>query len=75
MGASCAIAAGWVLTLYIAAAPNGSSVWVRVVDDVSGAVFGQQVITDLPAATQFLSPLLYLTNSNTAAAAFECSGH
>ena len=35
MGASFAIATGGVLTLYIAAPPNGSSVWVRVVDEVS----------------------------------------
>ena len=38
MGASFAIATGGVLTLFIAAPPNGSSVWVRVVDEVSGAV-------------------------------------
>ena len=40
MGASFAIATGGVLTLFIAAPPNGSSVWARVVDEVSGAVFG-----------------------------------
>lgn len=39
MGASFAIATSGVLTLYIAAPPNGSSVWVRVVDEVSGAAF------------------------------------
>ena len=37
MGASFAIATGGVLTLFIAAAPNAGSVWVRVVDEVSGA--------------------------------------
>jgi hypothetical protein len=41
MGASFAIATGGVLTHYIAAPPNGSSVCVRVVDEVSGAVFEQ----------------------------------
>ena len=29
MGASFAITTGWVLTLFIAAAPNAGSVWVR----------------------------------------------
>lgn len=43
-----------VLTLFIAAPPNGSSVWVRVVDEVSGAIFEQEITADLPAATQFL---------------------
>jgi hypothetical protein len=38
MGASFAIATDGVLTLFIAAPPNGSSVWIRVVDEVSGAV-------------------------------------
>ena len=39
IGPSFAIATGGLLTLFIAAPPNGSSVWVRVVDEVSGAVF------------------------------------
>lgn len=60
MGASFAIATGGVLTLFIAAPPDGSSLWVRVVNEVSGAVFEQEIIADLPANTQFLSPrLLY----------------
>ncbi len=75
MGASFAIATGGVLTLYIAAPPNGSSVWVRVVDEVSGAVFEQETTADLPAATQFLSPRLYMNNGATAAAvAYDCAG-
>ncbi len=75
MGASFAIATGGVLTLYIAAPPNGSSVWVRVVDEVSGAVFEQEITADLPAATQFLSPRLYMNNGATAAAvAYDCAG-
>ena len=53
-----------MLTLFIAAAPNGSSVWVRVVDEVSGAVFEQEITADLPANTQFLSPRL-LNNEAT----------
>jgi hypothetical protein len=75
MGASFAIATGGVLTLYIAAPPNGSSVWVRVVDEVSGAVFEQEISADLPAATQFLSPRLFLNTGATAAAvAYDCAG-
>ena len=44
-------------------------------DEVSGAVFEQEVTTDLPAANQFLSPRLFMNNGATAAAvAFDCSG-
>jgi hypothetical protein len=75
MGASFSVATGGVLTLYIAAPPNGSSVWVRVVDEVSGAVFEQEITGDLPADTQFLSPRLFMNNGATAAAiAYDCSG-
>jgi hypothetical protein len=75
IGASFAIATGGVLTLTIAAVPNASSVWVRVVDEVSGAVYEQEVTADLPAATQFLAPRLFMNNGATAAAvAFDCSG-
>ncbi len=75
IGASFAIATGGVLTLFIAAPPNGSSVWVRVVDEVSGAVFEQEITADLPAATQFLSPRLFLNTGATAAAvAYDCAG-
>lgn len=66
--ASFAIATGGVLTLYIAAPPNGNSVWVRVVDEVSGAVFEQEITADLPTNTQFLSPRLFMNNGATAAA-------
>ena len=59
MGASFAIATGGVLTLLIAASPNAASVWVRVVDEVTGAVFEQEVTTDLPAPNQFLAPRLF----------------
>ncbi len=75
MGASFAIATGAVMTLYIAASPNAGSVWVRVVDEVSGAVFEQEVAADLPAANQFLAPRLFMNNGATAAAvAYDCSG-
>lgn len=75
MGASFAIATGGVLTLYVAAAPNAASVWVRLVNEVSGAVFEAEITADLPANTQFLSPRLYLNTGATAAAvAYDCSG-
>jgi hypothetical protein len=75
MGASFAIATGGVLTLTIAALPNASSVWVRVVDEVSGAVFEQEITSDLPAANQFLAPRLFMNNGATAAVvAFDSAG-
>jgi len=75
MGAPFAVATGGVLTLFIAAPPNGSSVWLRAVNEVTGAVFEQEITTDLPAITQFLSPRLYLNTGATAAAvAYDCAG-
>ena len=75
MGASFAIATGGVLTFFIAAGPNAGSVWVRVVDEVSGAVFEQEITADLPAAAQFLAPRFFMNNGATAAAiAFDCAG-
>ncbi len=75
MAASFGIATSGVLTLFIAAPPNAGSVWVRVVGEVSGAVFEQGIMADLPAKTQFLSPRLFLNNGATAAAvAYGCSG-
>jgi hypothetical protein len=46
---------------------------VRVVDEVSGAVFEQEIIADLPAATQFLSPRLFM-KTGTTATAYDCAG-
>ena len=64
-----------VVTLIIEAAPNAGSVWVRIVDEPSGAVFERELTSDLPATTQFLSPRLYVNNGATAAAvASDCSG-
>ena len=75
MGASVGNATGGVLTLFIAAPPNSGSVWVRVVDEASGAVFDPEITADLPTGNQFLSPRLYLNNGATAAAvAYACSG-
>ena len=74
-GASFAIATGGVLTLFIPAPPNGSSVCVRVVDGVSGAVFKQEITTDLPANTQFLSQRLCMNNVATDAAMREAQSN
>ena len=64
-----------VLTLYLAAAPNGSDIGVRVVEEVSGAAIEFTVVTDLPAPAQFLSPRNYMNNGLTAAAvAYDCAG-
>lgn len=75
MGATFGIATGGVLTLFIAAPPNCSSVWLRVVDEGSGAVFKHEITADLPANPQFLSPCLFMNNGATAAAVAEdCAG-
>ena len=64
-----------VLTLYIAVAPNGSDIGVRVVEEVSGAAVEFTIASDMPAATQFLSPRNYMNTGATAAAvAYDCSG-
>jgi hypothetical protein len=56
-----------VLTLCSGAPPTGGSIWVRVVDKVSGAVFEQATKADLPANTQFLSPRLFMHSGAMAA--------
>lgn len=58
-----------MLTLYIAAPPNGSFSWVREVDEVSGTVFWQEITVNLPANTKLLSPQAFVNNGATAAAA------
>jgi hypothetical protein len=75
LGASFAINTTDVLTLFIGAAPNASSIGVRVVNETSGAVFEATITTDMPAATIFLSPRNYMNNGTAAAAvAFDCAG-
>ncbi|GAA0306585.1 DUF2793 domain-containing protein [Rhodovulum strictum] len=64
-----------VLTLFLYAAPNATSVWVRVVEEVSGAVAEVELNSNLPASTQLLSPRNYMNTGSTAAAvAYDCSG-
>jgi hypothetical protein len=43
MRTSFVIAADRVLTHYIAAAPNGASACVSLVNEVTGAVFGREI--------------------------------
>jgi hypothetical protein len=69
-----AIKTGDMLNLCIAAPLNGSSVWVPVVDELFDSVFEKEIIGDLPTATQFLSPLLFLnTDTKFAAVALKCA--
>jgi hypothetical protein len=64
-----------VLTLFLYAAPNAASVWVRVVEEDSGAVAEVEIASNLPAPTQLLSPRNYINTGSTAAAvAYDCSG-
>jgi hypothetical protein len=64
-----------VLTLTIAAAPNSSEIGVRVVEEVSGVAAEVTITTDMPGATQMLSPRNYMNTGATAAAvAYDCSG-
>jgi hypothetical protein len=64
-----------VLTLFLYAAPNAGSVWVRVVEEVSGAVAEVEIASNLPAATQLLSTRNCMSTGSTAAAvAYDCSG-
>lgn len=75
IGASFGITRGGLLTFFIAAPPNGSSIWLRVVDEVSGAVFEQEITADLPANPQSQSPRLFMNNGARAAAVvYDCAG-
>ncbi len=62
MGANFGISTARALTLFIAVPPNGRSVWVRVVDEVLGAVFEQEITADLPSNAQFLSRRFIMNN-------------
>ena len=64
-----------VLTLFLYAAPNATSVWVRVVEEVSAALAEVELTANLPATTQLLSPRNYMNTGSTAVAvAYDCSG-
>lgn len=76
LGASFPVASTTnVLTLTLFAAPNSGEIGVRVVEEVSGAVVEAVLDSDIPAATQLLSPRNFMNNGATAAAvAYDCSG-
>ena len=76
LGASFPVASTTnVLTLTLLAAPNSSEIGIRVVEEVSGTVVEVMLDTDIPAATQLLSPRNFMNNGATAAAvAYDCSG-
>jgi hypothetical protein len=64
-----------VLTLFIYAAPNDTSVWVRVVEEVSGAAAEFEFTANIPAGSQFLSPHNFLNNGSAGGAvSYDCSG-
>lgn len=75
LGASFAINTTDVLTLYIGAAPNGSSIGLLLVNETTGDSYDATLTTDIPANTVFLDPRNYMNNDTTAAAiAFDCAG-
>ncbi|WP_254655416.1 hypothetical protein [Roseobacter sp. MED193] len=76
LGASFPVASTTsVLTLTLLAAPNSSEIGVRMVEEVSGAVVEFTLDTDIPVATQLLSPRNSMNNGGTAAAVgYDCSG-
>jgi hypothetical protein len=70
-----AIATGDALTLFTGAPPNEASGWLRVVDEVTRAVFEREIAAYLLANTQFPSPSLFTNSGATpAAVACDCSG-
>ena len=45
-----------MLTVFLYAAPNATSVWVRFVEEVSSAIAEIELTGNLPAGTPLLSP-------------------
>lgn len=75
LGANFPINTTHVLTLFIMAAPNSGTIGVRVVNETTGDSTELTISTDMPVATQFLSPHNYMNNDATAAAvAYDCAG-
>lgn len=75
LGAEFPVVTAGLITLTIWCPAAGTSIWLRAVNELTGAVFEQEVTADLPQATTFLAPRLFLNNGATAAAvAFECTG-
>lgn len=75
MGAGFPVEVDRVLTVTIAAAPNDTSVWVRVVNEDDEVAFETEITTNFPSETVFLAPRIYLSNLGTAqAVAYDCAG-
>ena len=64
-----------VYTFIIYAAPNGFSIWVQAKNEIDGTVVAQELTTDIPANTTFLSVRNFLHNGGAAAAvSYDTSG-
>ncbi|MEB3211096.1 MAG: hypothetical protein VKL39_07060, partial [Leptolyngbyaceae bacterium] len=76
MGASFPVSSTTnVYTFFVACPPNGSSIFVEAVEEVSGAKYIAELTTDIPASTTFLTLRNFLHNGGVAAAvAYDCSG-
>lgn len=68
LGASFAVNNTHLLELALFCAPNGSSVGYRVTNWSTGAQTSGSLTTNIPAATTFLTPSVWVTNNATAAA-------
>jgi hypothetical protein len=74
LGASFPVNTTDALTLRVSAPPNGSGLTVELRNETSGAETVVLVTTNIPGATQWLSPRLFLSNLATAAAvAYDCA--
>ncbi len=75
LGAGFPLVTGGVVTLVMRCEPAASSIFYEVTNDVTGEVATYEATTDLPPASQVLSPRLMMNNRATAGAvAYECSG-
>lgn len=68
MGTSFVIDTGGVPTLYVADPTNGASIRVQVKDEVTNAVFKQQINVDPPTNKLLLSPQPFINKGTIAAA-------
>jgi hypothetical protein len=75
MGSGFPINTTDLLTLFIYADANASSIWVRVVNENTGASYQGEFDTNIPAATILLSVRNFMHNGGVAAAvAYDCCG-
>ncbi|MFN5997858.1 MAG: hypothetical protein ACK47C_19245 [Paracoccaceae bacterium] len=74
IGACFSLPTGGAPTLFIVAPPDGSSFRMRLGNEVSRAAFEREIPADLPAATLFQAPRLFLNTGPTiAAVAYGCA--